>query len=244
MMSKNKTSLEAKNISAGYGEQIIIRNIDLDLHESSITTIIGPNGCGKSTFLKSISGIINPVEGEVSIYGSNVTELNTFELSKKGLGYVPQSENIFPSLSVEDNLKMGGYILSNDDYKKNLEYVLEMFPVLKDKLSDSSSNLSGGQRQMLALSRALMLDPKIIMLDEPTAGLSPIIVDEVLENIISLKKSNLSVLLVEQNAKKALKISDFGAVFSFGKKVIEDEASRILSDKEISKLYLDNYKGI
>lgn len=238
MMSKNKTSLEAKNISAGYGEQIIIRNIDLDLHESSITTIIGPNGCGKSTFLKSISGIINPVEGEVSIYGSNVTELNTFELSKKGLGYVPQSENIFPSLSVEDNLKMGGYILSNDDYKKNLEYVLEMFPVLKDKLSDSSSNLSGGQRQMLALSRALMLDPKIIMLDEPTAGLSPIIVDEVLENIISLKKSNLSVLLVEQNAKKALKISDFGVVFSFGKKVIEDEASRILSDKEISKLYL------
>ena len=238
MMSKNKTSLEAKNISAGYGEQIIIRNIDLDLHESSITTIIGPNGCGKSTFLKTISGIINPVEGEVSIYGSNVTELNTFELSKKGLGYVPQSENIFPSLSVEDNLKMGGYILSNDDYKKNLEYVLEMFPVLKDKLSDSSSNLSGGQRQMLALSRALMLDPKIIMLDEPTAGLSPIIVDEVLENIISLKKSNLSVLLVEQNAKKALKISDFGAVFSFGKKVIEDEASRILSDKEISKLYL------
>ena len=238
MMSKNKTSLEAKNISAGYGEQIIIRNIDLDLHESSITTIIGPNGCGKSTFLKSISGIINPVEGEVSIYGSNVTELNTFELSKKGLGYVPQSENIIPSLSVEDNLKMGGYILSNDDYKKNLEYVLEMFPVLKDKLSDSSSNLSGGQRQMLALSRALMLDPKIIMLDEPTAGLSPIIVDEVLENIISLKKSNLSVLLVEQNAKKALKISDFGAVFSFGKKVIEDEASRILSDKEISKLYL------
>ena len=238
MMSKNKTSLEAKNISAGYGEQIIIRNIDLNLHESSITTIIGPNGCGKSTFLKSISGIINPVEGEVSIYGSNVTELNTFELSKKGLGYVPQSENIFPSLSVEDNLKMGGYILSNDDYKKNLEYVLEMFPVLKDKLSDSSSNLSGGQRQMLALSRALMLDPKIIMLDEPTAGLSPIIVDEVLENIISLKKSNLSVLLVEQNAKKALKISDFGVVFSFGKKVIEDEASRILSDKEISKLYL------
>ena len=128
--------------------------------------------------------------------------------------------------------------MSNDDYKKNLEYVLEMFPVLKDKLSDSSSNLSGGQRQMLALSRALMLDPKIIMLDEPTAGLSPIIVDEVLENIISLKKSNLSVLLVEQNAKKALKISDFGVVFSFGKKVIEDEASRILSDKEISKLYL------
>tara|TARA_B100000700_G_scaffold119424_1_gene134222 strand:+ start:720 stop:1442 length:723 start_codon:yes stop_codon:yes gene_type:complete len=238
MMSKNKTSLEAKNISAGYGEQIIIRNIDLDLHESSITTIIGPNGCGKSTFLKSISGIINPVEGEVSIYGLNVTELNTFELSKKGLGYVPQSENIFPSLSVEDNLKMGGYILSNDDYKKNLEYVLEMFPVLKDKLSDSSSNLSGGQRQMLALSRALMLDPKIIMLDEPTAGLSPIIVDEVLENIISLKKSNLSVLLVEQNAKKVLKISDFGVVFSFGKKVIEDEASRILSNKEISKLYL------
>tara|TARA_Y100001970_G_scaffold285219_1_gene404343 strand:+ start:4646 stop:5374 length:729 start_codon:yes stop_codon:yes gene_type:complete len=238
IMSKQKTSLIAKNISAGYGEQIIIRNVNLELHESSITTIIGPNGCGKSTFLKSISGIINPVEGEVKIYGSDVTKLNTFELSKKGLGYVPQSENIFPSLSVEDNLKMGGYILSKYDYKKNLDYVLEMFPDLRDKLTESSSNLSGGQRQMLALSRALMLDPKIIMLDEPTAGLSPIIVDDVLENITSLKKSNLSVLLVEQNAKKALKISDFGAVFSFGQKVIEDEASKILSDKEISKLYL------
>jgi ABC-type branched-subunit amino acid transport system ATPase component len=237
-MTKHTTALKAKNISAGYGEQIIIRNISLDLYESTITTIIGPNGCGKSTFLKSISGIINPIEGDIEIYGNNVSDLNTFELSQIGLGYVPQAENIFPSLSVEDNLKMGGYILKIDQYKKNLDYVLEMFPDLKDKLPDSSSNLSGGQRQMLALSRALMLDPKIIMLDEPTAGLSPIIVDEVLENITFLKKSNLSVLLVEQNAKKALSISDYGAVFSFGKKVIEDDASKILSDKEISKLYL------
>lgn len=237
-MTKHTTALKAKNISAGYGEQIIIRNISLDLYESTITTIIGPNGCGKSTFLKSISGIINPIEGDIEIYGNNVSDLNTFELSQIGLGYVPQAENIFPSLSVEDNLKMGGYILKVDQYKKNLDYVLEMFPDLKDKLPDSSSNLSGGQRQMLALSRALMLNPKIIMLDEPTAGLSPIIVDEVLENITFLKKSNLSVLLVEQNAKKALSISDYGAVFSFGKKVIEDDASKILSDKEISKLYL------
>lgn len=237
-MTKHTIALKAKNISAGYGEQIIIRNISLDLYESTITTIIGPNGCGKSTFLKSISGIINPIEGDIEVYGNNVSDLNTFELSQIGLGYVPQAENIFPSLSVEDNLKMGGYILKIDQYKKNLDYVLEMFPDLKDKLPDSSSNLSGGQRQMLALSRALMLDPKIIMLDEPTAGLSPIIVDEVLENITFLKKSNLSVLLVEQNAKKALSISDYGAVFSFGKKVIEDDASKILSDKEISKLYL------
>lgn len=237
-MTKNITSLKAKNISAGYGEQIIIRNINLDIYESSITTIIGPNGCGKSTFLKSISGIINPVEGNIEIYGNDVTNLSTFELSKIGLGYVPQSENIFPSLSVEDNLKMGGYILNSIQYKKNLDKVLDMFPDLKSKLQDSSSNLSGGQRQMLALSRALMLDPKIIMLDEPTAGLSPIIVDEVLENIISLKNSDLSVLLVEQNAKKALKVSDFGVVFSFGKKVIEDVADKILKDKEISKLYL------
>jgi len=188
-MTKHTTALKAKNISAGYGEQIIIRNISLDLYESTITTIIGPNGCGKSTFLKSISGIINPIEGDIEIYGNNVSDLNTFELSQIGLGYVPQAENIFPSLSVEDNLKMGGYILKIDQYKKNLDYVLEMFPDLKDKLPDSSSNLSGGQRQMLALSRALMLDPKIIMLDEPTAGLSPIIVDEVLENITFLKKS-------------------------------------------------------
>ena len=237
-MTKNITSLKAKNISAGYGEQIIIRNINLDIYESSITTIIGPNGCGKSTFLKSISGIINPVEGNIEIYGNDVTNLSTFELSKVGLGYVPQSENIFPSLSVEDNLKMGGYILNSIQYKKNLDKVLDMFPDLKSKLQDSSSNLSGGQRQMLALSRALMLDPKIIMLDAPTAGLSPIIVDEVLENIISLKNSDLSVLLVEQNAKKALQVSDFGVVFSFGKKVIEDLADKILKDKEISKLYL------
>ncbi len=237
-MTKNNISLKAKNISAGYGEQIIIRNINLDIYESSITTIIGPNGCGKSTFLKSISGIINPVEGNIEIYGKNVTNLSTFELSKIGLGYVPQSENIFPSLTVEDNLKMGGYILTGEQYKKNLDKVLEMFPDLKSKLQDSSSNLSGGQRQMLALSRALMLDPKIIMLDEPTAGLSPIIVDEVLDNITSLKNSDLSVLLVEQNAKKALHISDIGVVFSFGEKVMEDGADKILKDKEISKLYL------
>ena len=145
-MTKNNISLKAKNISAGYGEQIIIRNINLDIYESSITTIIGPNGCGKSTFLKSISGIINPVEGNIEIYGKNVTNLSTFELSKIGLGYVPQSENIFPSLTVEDNLKMGGYILTGEQYKKNLDKVLEMFPDLKSKLQDSSSNLSGGQR--------------------------------------------------------------------------------------------------
>jgi ABC-type branched-subunit amino acid transport system ATPase component len=230
--------LVAKEITAGYGNQVIIRNINLELYKSTITTIIGPNGCGKSTFLKSISGIIDPVEGSILINDIEVTNLNTFELSKMGLGYVPQSENIFPSLSVIDNLKMGGYILDNQKYKINLNKVLEMFPDLKSKLFDSASNLSGGQRQMLALSRALMLDPKIIMLDEPTAGLSPVIVDEVLDNIISLKKSGITVLLVEQNAKKALSISDNGVVFSFGKKVMEDDAKNILKNKQISKLYL------
>jgi len=230
--------LVAKEITAGYGEQVIIRNINLELYKSTITTIIGPNGCGKSTFLKSISGIIDPVEGSILINDIEVTNLNTFELSKMGLGYVPQSENIFPSLSVIDNLKMGGYILDNQKYKINLNKVLEMFPDLKNKLFDSASNLSGGQRQMLALSRALMLDPKIIILDEPTAGLSPVIVDEVLDNIIALKKSSITVLLVEQNAKKALSISDNGVVFSFGKKVMEDDAKNILKNKQISKLYL------
>ena len=237
-MKSNTPIFIAKEITAGYGEQVIIRNINLELYKSTITTIIGPNGCGKSTFLKSISGIINPFEGNVFINDIEVTNLNTFELSKIGLGYVPQSENIFSSLSVIDNLKMGGYILDNQKYKINLTKVLEMFPDLKSRLFDSASNLSGGQRQMLALSRALMLDPKIIMLDEPTAGLSPVIVDEVLDNIISLKKSSITVLLVEQNAKKALSISDNGIVFSFGEKVIEDNAKNILENKQISKLYL------
>ena len=237
-MKSNTPIFIAKEITAGYGEQVIIRNINLELYKSTITTIIGPNGCGKSTFLKSISGIINPFEGNVFINDVEVTNLNTFELSKIGLGYVPQSENIFSSLSVIDNLKMGGYILDNQKYKINLTKVLEMFPDLKSRLFDSASNLSGGQRQMLALSRALMLDPKIIMLDEPTAGLSPVIVDEVLDNIISLKKSSITVLLVEQNAKKALSISDNGVVFSFGEKVIEDNAKNILENKQISKLYL------
>ena len=237
-MKSNTPIFIAKEITAGYGEQVIIRNINLELYKSTITTIIGPNGCGKSTFLKSVSGIINPFEGNVFINDVEVTNLNTFELSKIGLGYVPQSENIFSSLSVIDNLKMGGYILDNQKYKINLTKVLEMFPDLKSRLFDSASNLSGGQRQMLALSRALMLDPKIIMLDEPTAGLSPVIVDEVLDNIISLKKSSITVLLVEQNAKKALSISDNGVVFSFGEKVIEDNAKNILQNKQISKLYL------
>ena len=237
-MKSNTPIFIAKEITAGYGEQVIIRNINLELYKSTITTIIGPNGCGKSTFLKTVSGIINPFEGNVIINDVEVTNLNTFELSKIGLGYVPQSENIFSSLSVIDNLKMGGYILDNQKYKINLTKVLEMFPDLKSRLFDSASNLSGGQRQMLALSRALMLDPKIIMLDEPTAGLSPVIVDEVLDNIISLKKSSITVLLVEQNAKKALSISDNGVVFSFGEKVIEDNAKNILENKQISKLYL------
>tara|TARA_B100001179_G_scaffold95679_1_gene68009 strand:+ start:25 stop:747 length:723 start_codon:yes stop_codon:yes gene_type:complete len=237
-MKSNTPIFIAKEITAGYGEQVIIRNINLELYKSTITTIIGPNGCGKSTFLKSISGIINPFEGNVFINDIEVTNLNTFELSKIGLGYVPQSENIFSSLSVIDNLKMGGYILDNQKYKINLTKVLEMFPDLKSRLFDSASNLSGGQRQMLALSRALMLDPKIIMLDEPTAGLSPVIVDEVLDNIILLKNSSITVLLVEQNAKKALSISDNGVVFSFGEKVIEDNAKNILKNRQISKLYL------
>ena len=130
--------LVAKEITAGYGEQVIIRNINLELYKSTITTIIGPNGCGKSTFLKSISGIIDPVEGSILINDIEVTNLNTFELSKMGLGYVPQSENIFPSLSVIDNLKMGGYILDNQKYKINLNKVLEMFPDLKNKFFDSA----------------------------------------------------------------------------------------------------------
>lgn len=196
--------------------------------------IIGPNGCGKSTLLKTIFGLIKPSSGKIVFKGENIAGLKPFELVGKSMGFVPQNDNVFPSLNVMENLEMGGYICKKFDAKE----IFELFPVLKDKGKEKASSLSGGERQMLAISRALITKPELLLLDEPSAGLAPKMVEVLMDKIREIRDSHASVLLVEQNAKSALRIADRGYIMVMGKKMFEGKANEILHHKEIGRLYL------
>ena len=226
---KFKTSiLEINNLVAGYGKSMILHGIHFNLFEKELVAVIGPNGAGKSTLLKSIFGIAKIFDGEIKYKTEKITGLKPHNLVKAGLTYVPQLENIFPSLSIEENLKMGAFIRNDDRIKKDMENVYEMFPDLLERTKDKAGNLSGGQRQFLAIGRALMTNPSVLLLDEPSAGLSPKARDEVLKKIKSIKERGYSVILVEQNAKKSLEIADRGYILAMGRNVFEGSSREIL----------------
>lgn len=231
--------LSIKNLTAGYGGPIIIENIRISVREGEIVTLIGPNGAGKSTVLKSIFGLTKIADGEILFFSQKLIGLNTFEITSRGICYVPQGRSIFPSLTVEENLEMGAYIKKNKkEILGNLKYVYGKFPRLHERRKQQAKLLSGGEQQMVALGRALMLKPQLLLLDEPSIGLAPKIVQEVFEKILEIRKDGTSILMVEQNANMALSVSDRAYALELGKNCCEGTGKEMLADPRIAKAYL------
>ena len=221
----------------GYGETTILNSCSISVKEGEIAVIVGPNGAGKSTAMKAIFGMLNLKEGNVFFDDEDITYLSPQDRVKKGMGFVPQTNNVFTSMTVLENLEIGGFT-SLDKMKSNIEEIFNLFPILAEKQNQVVGELSGGQRQQVAVGRALMTNPKLLMLDEPTAGVSPIVVKELFEKIINIAKAGIAILMVEQNAKQALEISDNGFVLVQGENKFTDKGSTLLENKEVRKAFL------
>ena len=233
-----KAILECNGIAAGYVKGLnILQGVDLVVSEGEIVSIIGPNGAGKSTLLKAIMGLINVSAGRFYINGSDKTNLPTHKIVNQGVGYVPQVENVFPSLSIEENIEIGAWSL-NKNRKSSVNKILEDFPMLNERKKEKAGNLSGGQRQILALARSLVISPALLLLDEPSAGLSPVAINEVFSTIKEINDKGVSILLVEQNAKRALSFSNRGYVLDQGRNAYQGEGSELLNDPRVVDLYL------
>jgi branched-chain amino acid transport system ATP-binding protein len=231
--------LEAHDIVSGYGDAIIVDGASIEMEEGEMVTVIGPNGAGKSTFLKTIVGLLRVREGRVRFDGEDVTDLSAEEAIEHGMCFVPQVDNVFPNLTVKENLKMGGWSLDDDAvFESRVQDVYERFPELADRPDALAGNLSGGQQQMVAMGAGLMLDPDLLILDEPSAGLAPDLVDEMFEKITEINDSGTSVLMVEQNARRALEESDRGVVLDMGESRLEGTGSELLGSEEVAELYL------
>ena len=229
--------LSGEKITCGYGAIDIVSNCNIGVSKGKISSVVGPNGAGKSTAMKALFGLLPIKHGKVILDGEDITNLPPQQRVLKGMGFVPQTNNIFPSLTVQENLEMGAFIDQNN-INTMLEYVYDLFPVLKDKKSQDAGELSGGQRQQVAVGRALMTKPKVLMLDEPSAGVAPIIMESLFTKIKEIANQGTSILMVEQNAKQALKISDLGFVLSQGKNLFTDNGNSLLANKEVRKAFL------
>ena len=230
-------SLIGNNLTAGYGGVDIIKNITLEVKQGEIAVIVGPNGAGKSTAMKALLGMLKLTDGSVSFAKDDITSMLPQDRVNLGIAFVPQTNNVFTGMSVEENLEMGGFIRS-DDIHHTIEDIYNLFPVLKEKRNQNAGELSGGQRQQVAFGRALMTKPKILMLDEPTAGVSPIVMDELFSRIIEVGKTGVGILMVEQNAKQALNIADRGYVLVNGKHSREGSGQDLLNNPEVRKSFL------
>ena len=234
----NKTVIECNGIAAGYVKGLnILQGVDLIVHEKEIVSIIGPNGAGKSTLLKAIMGIINISGGRFFINGVEKTNTPTHQIVSEGVGYVPQVENVFPSLTIAENLEIGSWSVK-DNIKQSISKIFDDFPMLKERQKDKAGNLSGGQRQILALARALVTSPSILLLDEPSAGLSPVAIKEVFEIVKEINSRGVAILLVEQNATRALNFSDRGYVLDQGRNAYQGKGQELLKDPRVVDLYL------
>ncbi len=229
--------LKVEDVYSGYGETEILHGVSVEVSRGEIATIIGPNGSGKSTLMKTIFGLLTPSRGKVILEDEDITGLRPDRIVRKGMCYVPQSDNIFPSLTILENLEMGAFI-RDDDYSESLNDVFARVPLLRERKSQRAGSLSGGEQQMVAMGKALMLNPKMLLLDEPSAGLAPRTVGEILQKIVEIKQSGVAILMVEQNAKEALKLSDRGYVLAMGKKRFEDAGQAILDNPNVGRLYL------
>ena len=224
-------------VSSGYGQMEILRALSIRVERGEIVTLIGPNGAGKSTLLKTIFGLLPPRRGRIVFDGEEITGLPPSALVRRGMSYVPQVDNVFPSLSVEENLEMGA-VIRRDDVRARLTQVLALFPNLAGKRRQKVGDLSGGERQMVAMSRALMLDPRLLLLDEPSAGLAPVMVDAVFAKIVEIHRTGVAVVLVEQNAREALRLSQRAYVLVGGQNRLEGSGEALLDNPEVGRLYL------
>ncbi len=229
--------LDVHEVHAGYGGMEILRGVSIALDAGEIVTVIGPNGAGKSTLLKTIFGLLRPSRGRVRFRGEDITGLRPNEVVRRGLSYVPQVDNVFPSLTVEENLAMGAFI-RGDGFGPRLRQLYELFPVLGERRRERVGRMSGGERQLVAMARALMLDPAALLLDEPSAALAPRMVDLVFEKIVEINRNGVAILLVEQNAKHALRLSHRGYVLAAGQKRFEGAGVALLEDEAVGRLYL------
>jgi ABC-type branched-subunit amino acid transport system ATPase component len=229
--------LEAEGVVTGYGEVEILHGVSIVVNEGEMVAVIGPNGAGKSTLLKAVFGLLHVEPGQVTLGEEDCTNMRPDALVLKGLSYVPQVDNVFPRMTIHENLEMGAFV-RDDRLEERYERVYGMFPDLAGRRNDLAGKLSGGQRQMLALARALMLDPKVLLLDEPSASLSPKMVGIIFERIEAINESGAAILLVEQNAKEALSVSDRGYVLAMGENRLEDAAGALLDNEEVGRLYL------
>lgn len=229
--------LLGRNMTGGYGGADILIDCTIGVERGEIAVVVGPNGAGKSTAMKAVFGMLDLREGEVTMDGEDITALSPQARVKKGMGFVPQNNNVFTGMSVEENLEMGAFI-REDDIGGTMEQVFELFPVLREKRRQPAGELSGGQRQQVAVGRALMTRPKVLMLDEPTAGVSPIVMDELFDRIIEIARTGIAILMVEQNAKQALNIADKGYVLVQGGNGYTDTGAALLADPEVRRAFL------
>ena len=229
--------LEVRNLDAGYGDLQILTDVDLDVADEEYVTIVGPNGAGKSTVMKSVFGLTSHMGGTVTFAGEDITGTQPEDVIHKGMGYVPQNDNVFAALNVQENLEMGAYIL--DDVPRDaLREVYDRFPILEERKDQKAGTMSGGQQQMLAMGRALMLDPDLLLLDEPSAGLAPDLVAEMFDKIDEINAAGTSILMVEQNAKEALRRCNRGYVLANGENKYVDEGRKLLNDEEVRQQFL------
>jgi len=235
--STDNIILKVEHVTVGYSKIDILHNVELMLRRGEIVSIIGPNGAGKSTLLKTIFGLLKPRIGCVYLDGRDITGERPERLVRRGISYVPQVENVFPSLTIQENLEMGAFTRT-DDFSGRMEEIYGLFPVLGKRRHQRVAFLSGGQRQMVAMGRALMLDPQVLLLDEPSAGLAPKFVSMIFERIIDINRTGVSLILVEQNAREALNMANRGYVLATGRNVLDGEAKALLANKEVGRLYL------
>ncbi len=229
--------LTGNNMTGGYGAADILHDCTIGVEKGEIAVVVGPNGAGKSTAMKALFGMLDLRQGEVLIGGENITSLTPQDRVTRGMGFVPQTSNVFTTMSVEENLEMGAFI-RQDDIRGTMNQVYDLFPILKEKRRQPAGELSGGQRQQVAVGRALMTQPEVLMLDEPTAGVSPIVMDELFDRIIEIARTGIAVLMVEQNAKQALQIADKGYVLVQGANRYTDTGAALLANPDVRKAFL------